>query len=245
MKSFTIISNQTLTKPYYMTLLDLSIHLPKIGIALLWCTALQPAVLQLLFKILKKNLPLSVFYSKRALNQYAFLNRVLLIVIISLPPVVAFIKLNDWIIAIPLYFILLQLILFDLRYFWLPDRLTIPLIIIGLLISASNMALLKCSLWGGGLAFIMFQVPRLIFNSIYGHETLGLGDVKLAVTMGVWLGIHYLPFTISLACIAGALGFLFCVKKQKNQKIAFGVFLSLALWLSWSWNIAGSSSGVI
>lgn len=210
-------------------------HITIFGIAILWCVALQFSVLMKLFQIFKNNIKLSFFNKKFSFQKYSYLNKSILIILFYLS-FFPFLSMNiNGFIAIPLCLILIQLTLFDLRYYWLPDRITLPFILAGLCFAWQNNDLFFNSMLGGLAGFLMFQLPRIIFNRILHHETLGLGDVKLAIAMGLWLGIERLPLTISLACILATLYYFLFVKYFKigDEKIALGVFLCMAFWPVW------------
>lgn len=66
----------------------------------------------------------------------------------------------------------------------------------------------------------------------------GLGDVKLSLPLGLWLGYPRNLVAVFLAFILGSIyGIILMVLKKKHLKsqLAFGPFLILASWLSWWW----------
>lgn len=100
---------------------------------------------------------------------------------------------------------LLSLVLIDLDWFLLPDRITLPLALLGL---ASSLAIadqtgitLKHAaigaLIGGGAPLVL----GLLYTLLTGREGLGGGDWKLLLAIGAWLGALAIPFVLT----AGAL----------------------------------------
>lgn len=80
---------------------------------------------------------------------------------------------------------LLALLFLDAEHFWLPDRITLPLLALGLAFGAGSIAdrLLGMALGGGA-----FLLLALGYRFLRGKEGLGGGDVKLMAALGAWLG---------------------------------------------------------
>jgi len=89
---------------------------------------------------------------------------------------------------------LLLLALLDARHFWLPDAVTLPLVLAGL---ASIVILpepgLANRLVGAVLGYSSLALLRLAYRIMRGHEGLGGGDPKLLAAIGAWLGATMLP----------------------------------------------------
>ena len=84
----------------------------------------------------------------------------------------------------------------DLRFFILPDCLTIPLILIGFLFAThSSIISPQQSIYGACFAYLItaFSVFLLSFTN---HNLFGAGDSKMAIALGTWLGIQGLNYTI-------------------------------------------------
>jgi leader peptidase (prepilin peptidase) / N-methyltransferase len=85
----------------------------------------------------------------------------------------------------------------------------------------------------------------LIFSALYFFylkvrkiEGLGVGDIKMVLLMGLFLGLHRLVAAIFLASFSGLLvGIFLIIFKKKNLKFAlpFGPFLSLGSYISLFW----------
>jgi leader peptidase (prepilin peptidase)/N-methyltransferase len=91
------------------------------------------------------------------------------------------------------------------------------------------LAMLLC----GGAFFLL----REIFYRSRGVEGLGLGDVKLAATGGIWLGWEVFPLAVMVAALGAILfvGVVLLARKAwpRERKIPFAAFLAPAIWLCW------------
>ncbi len=140
---------------------------------------------------------------------------------------------------------MLAIALSDARSFIVPDRISLPMIPLGLLaasLTAStvdpNMAVLHHSAAAlvAGIAFYALSRGFLLFR---GHEGLGLGDVKLAAVAGAWAGAEGVTFVVLLASL-GAIAFVLFLRLFDGQAIdrrtmiPFGAFLAPAIWVVWS-----------
>ena len=138
--------------------------------------------------------------------------------------------------------ILLLLVLFDLRYRWLPDALTLPLLPAGVLLAG----LLEPK---GGLG-VYFSLAGLIgaasliwlvgwaFRRWRGMDGIGGGDIKLIACMGAWLGPSGAATAIATASITALIVELssqLVVNGHIDHRrhIPFGVYLAGAFWLLW------------
>jgi len=124
----------------------------------------------------------------------------------------------------------------DLEHRILPDALTLPGIIAGMVcvLTLSEMppipALLK-SLWGilagGGTLFLIAALYQLLRK----HEGLGGGDIKLAAMLGAffgWKGIAVILFLASLLGSITGIAILIVRREQGSTQIPFGPFLAAA-----------------
>ncbi len=120
---------------------------------------------------------------------------------------------------------------FDLKYMILPDFSTI-LLVISALVYWSIGHLGEWSYWISAIASFMFLWFLYLITKKKG---MGLGDVKLAVFMGLFLGKNVV-LAFYIAFVVGALAaIILMVFKKVNKKTAvpFGPFLilgSLTVW---------------
>jgi leader peptidase (prepilin peptidase)/N-methyltransferase len=90
----------------------------------------------------------------------------------------------------------------------------------------------------GGVLALLFLGLRLGYRWLRGREGIGLGDVKLAVVAGAWLGWLTIPIVVELAALAGLATYL--VRRywlgralQMHSRLPFGLFFAPAIWLGW------------
>ena len=129
----------------------------------------------------------------------------------------------------------------DAMTYRLPNAVTYSTIAAGLALSfvlhpaapASEALFAVLRSTGSVIALLSF---RWCYGLVRGQEGLGLGDVKLAGGIGVWLPLDEIPLCFALASFFAllALLILYCFGRQitRSTKIPFGVFLCPALWLT-------------
>lgn len=136
----------------------------------------------------------------------------------------------------------------DCEHFLIPNKITYPTLIIGLLLAlifpdlwpwpenggrwqALTMACASVTVCGG-ILFLLSFVGKKIFKK----DALGLGDVKYIAAQAAVLGPVSCFFTLLVGAILGAVSGLFCIaakKKKMQSPIPFGVCLAIGtyLWL--------------
>ncbi|WP_281300266.1 MULTISPECIES: A24 family peptidase [unclassified Iodidimonas] len=134
--------------------------------------------------------------------------------------------------------ILLTLAVIDARHFFLPDLLTLPLILMGLFVAGfiGPVDLLSAAL-GAMAGYGLLAGIAYAYRHLRGREGLGLGDAKLLAAAGAWMGWQALPYVLLLASLSG----LFYVLGQRlrghhlgaGDAIPFGPFIALSFWLLW------------
>jgi leader peptidase (prepilin peptidase) / N-methyltransferase len=119
----------------------------------------------------------------------------------------------------------------DLDHMIIPDVLSIPGIVLGLLGSflvpyLSPLDSLIGIIAGGGT----FYIIAYGYSLLRGKEGMGGGDIKLIAMIGAWMGWRPLPIVILISALAGALiGGIFIIASGKGARarIPFGPFLAL------------------
>lgn len=127
---------------------------------------------------------------------------------------------------------LLVIIWIDIHHQIIPDVISLPGIIIGLLFSTICSVLYwKDSLFGilaGGGILYAIALLYFLWRKIDG---MGGGDIKLLAMIGAFLGWQSLPFVILASSLSGTVvGLLAMIKQKKGgqTRIPFGPFLSIS-----------------
>jgi len=134
----------------------------------------------------------------------------------------------------------------DLQTYTIPDKLTYPLIVLGLFSSPFNsflkeysgiiissskwLSLILSSFQGLLIGAGMLYLIALLGKGMFKREAMGGGDIKLISGVGVFLGAVNVLWVIFLASLLGAItgGVLRIVGKYKKfQPIPFGIYISL------------------
>ena len=133
---------------------------------------------------------------------------------------------------------LLALAWIDVRAMILPDILTLPLLLMGLLVTeVRNPAALTDHALAAALGYSGLCLLAWSYRRFRGQDGLGPGDAKLLGAMGAWLGPGLLPAIVFLAACSGLLfaGVLMLAGKRVTPATAlpFGPCLALAGWILW------------
>jgi leader peptidase (prepilin peptidase)/N-methyltransferase len=133
---------------------------------------------------------------------------------------------------------LLLLAAIDWRAQLLPDVVTLPLMLAGLLASF----LLPLGAWrdhaiGAAAGFAGLAAIAWLYRLLRKREGLGLGDAKLSAAIGAWIGWQGLPTMLLWGSVLGlllAIVLSLAVRRlQLSDRLPFGVFLSAGGWLVW------------
>ncbi len=126
--------------------------------------------------------------------------------------------------------LLLTLAVIDFDHFLLPDKITLPGIVAGLLIqpwlpqTSFTDAALGVLLGAGALILIVN-----VWYWLRGEEGMGLGDVNMLAMVGAFLGWQGAAITLIVATLAGAVAGLLLIalgRMGARSRLPFGVFLS-------------------
>lgn len=128
----------------------------------------------------------------------------------------------------------------DLGHRIIPDVITLPGMVLGILFSflvpdKNFVNSLTGLLIGGGLFFLF----AILGEAIFKKESLGGGDIKLAGMLGAFLGWEKILLVFFLSAILGSIiGILlmfFSQEVRKDKIIPFGPFLAIATFLGIFW----------
>lgn len=133
---------------------------------------------------------------------------------------------------------LLLIAVVDAEHFWLPDRLTLPLLATGLLAAAVLDGLtLFDAVAGAAAGFGGLWLLARVYRRVRGREGLGGGDPFLLAAGGAWVGWIGLPSVLLWAALSGlsltAARLLTGRRVSGADRLPFGVFLAVGLWLTW------------
>lgn len=135
----------------------------------------------------------------------------------------------EWRLLLTLIYISFLMILFvyDLKYYFIPDVVVLPAILIALIgqivlgVSFTKIAL-------GGIIGLGFFLIQYILSK---GKWIGGGDLRLGLLMGVMLGWSNILVALFIAYVVGAVFALYLVvfkKKTWKEKIPLGTFLTFA-----------------
>lgn len=134
----------------------------------------------------------------------------------------------------------------DLDHWILPDKITLPGIVVGLLSSLvipehTVIAAVLGTLFGGGVLYLVAWA----YLAMSGKEGLGGGDIKFLAMVGAFLGVQGALITLVFGSLVGSvLGIFLMVAKGKKggTAIPFGPFLAAGALLAfffgeqvWQW----------
>jgi leader peptidase (prepilin peptidase) / N-methyltransferase len=152
------------------------------------------------------------------------------------------IGLVHFVVAIGLGAIVTMICVIDYAYEIIPDRLSVPLLAVGLAVNglafepylAVDWEFAAGALLGGAALWIV----RAGYFRLRGAEGLGLGDVKLAAGCGAWVGLQGLPAVLLLAAVGGLVWVTLSswargIGIHSVDRVPFGAFLAPALWIVW------------
>ncbi|WP_371748950.1 A24 family peptidase [Aquihabitans sp. G128] len=134
--------------------------------------------------------------------------------------------------------VLLVLSVIDLELYILPNKITYPAIVVSAL--AVPVAALAVdnhggAMWGaliGGVGYAGFLLVVLLAYELIVHKDgMGMGDIKLAVILGIWVGFLQ-PFLVLFALIAASViglvvGAAILAVRRSSQPYPFGPWLAL------------------
>lgn len=128
---------------------------------------------------------------------------------------------------------LLTLAWIDAEHFFLPDALTLPLLLAGLAeawtVTPED---LPDRALAAALAYAALRALAATYRALRGREGLGQGDAKLLAASGAWLGTAALPDVLLLAATL-ALAALLVARLRgaaltATTRLPFGPFLAVA-----------------
>ena len=140
--------------------------------------------------------------------------------------------------------ILIALIALDSAHYWLPDKLTLLLLIIGLGVGLVGIdPPFFDRLWGGAAGYLSLAAIAFAYKRVRGRDGLGGGDPKLLGAIGAWLGWQWLPMVLLGGSGIGLLYVLFRTVRGTpmvaTDRLPLGALMALAAFPLWVYSIAG------
>jgi leader peptidase (prepilin peptidase)/N-methyltransferase len=130
---------------------------------------------------------------------------------------------------------LIALAFIDIDHQILPDKIVLPMLWLGLLISLLPVFVdSHTSIIGSAAGYLSLWLVYKVFKAITGKEGMGYGDFKLLAMLGAWMGWTALPAIIILSSLVGAvigLSIIAICGRDKDIPIPFGPYLAAAGWI--------------
>jgi leader peptidase (prepilin peptidase)/N-methyltransferase len=122
----------------------------------------------------------------------------------------------------------------------LPDRITLPLLWLGLLFNLrGTFTDLNSAVIGAAAGYLSLWSIYHLFKLVTGKEGMGYGDFKLFALIGAWFGWQQLLVVILLASAVGAATGLTLLALKRiadvDVPVPFGPFLAAAGWIALLW----------
>ena len=137
----------------------------------------------------------------------------------------------------------------DLEHFYLPDRVTIGGMVLGVPLSflvpelqcqTDRLIALYWSLGGMTVGFLFLWGVGAFFSKLFKKEALGFGDVKLIGAVGAFFGPVAVLFTTILSSLVGSIIGLILVARGRAKlggftAVPYGPFLAIGalVWMYW------------
>lgn len=132
--------------------------------------------------------------------------------------------------------LLLPLIVLDIRHFWLPDRITVLVAIAGAICGGllSDDTPLVTRAIAAVLAFAAMEALRRGYRYLRGRDGMGAGDPKLLGAIAFWTSPMDLPLLILIAATLGIADYLIRMRKAGQEaatQLPFGAYLCVSAML--------------
>jgi len=133
---------------------------------------------------------------------------------------------------------LLLTAMLDLEQQWLPDRLTLPLIPLGLVAAWAGLGPpLAERAAGAALGWGTLFIIAFLYRRLRSREGMGGGDPKLLGALGAWVGAWQLPAVLLGAGLLGLAAVLAMrlrgEKVSGTSRLPLGTLMILAAWPVW------------
>ena len=133
---------------------------------------------------------------------------------------------------------LLLIAALDLEHHWLPDRLTLPLLPLGLAAARRPpRPPLDERAIGAAAGFLILWTIAFAYRRLRGRDGMGGGDPKLLAALGAWLGWQQLPMVLLGAGLVGLAAILASRLRGKavaaTDRLPLGTLMAITAWPIW------------
>jgi leader peptidase (prepilin peptidase)/N-methyltransferase len=133
---------------------------------------------------------------------------------------------------------LLLLAALDVEHHWLPDRLTLPLIPLGLVAAWAGLGpALPERVAGAAIGWAGLALIAAVYRRLRGREGMGGGDPKLLAALGAWVGALNLPFILLGAGLLGLAAVLLMKLRGEDvtgaSRLPLGALMAVTAWPVW------------
>lgn len=133
---------------------------------------------------------------------------------------------------------LMLIAMLDLEHQWLPDRLTLPLIPLGLLAAWAGFGPpLPERLAGAAIGWAALVLIAWFYRAARGREGMGGGDPRLLGAIGAWVGAWQLPVILLGAGLLGLVTILIMRLRGEavtaTSRLPLGTLMALTAWPVW------------
>jgi leader peptidase (prepilin peptidase)/N-methyltransferase len=140
---------------------------------------------------------------------------------------------------------LIALTMIDIDHQLLPDKITLPLLWLGLAFSLLHEATdtlpfpnTQAAVIGAIVGYLSLWSVYWAFKLTTGKEGMGYGDFKLLAVLGAWLGWQMVPLIILLSAVVGTVvgvSMILLLKHDRQVPIPFGPYLAGAGFIALLW----------
>ena len=120
----------------------------------------------------------------------------------------------------------------DLRAKLIPDRVTFPGTVAGLLLALPGTHALGMALAGAAVGFLVLEGFRRLMGRIATMEVMGMGDSKLLMMCGAFLGPRLILLSILPGVLIGLVFGIAYTRLAKSPHFPFGPCLGLGAFLT-------------
>ncbi len=118
----------------------------------------------------------------------------------------------------------------DFKYYYISDRVVFgsTIMILATYIVFYNFSDYKMKLVGMVVLFVLMLLVKLVGDKVFKRESLGGGDIKIMLPIGLALGTYNGIFSLFIASILALIAYFTLDEKYNENLIPFGPFLLLA-----------------